>query len=179
MHLADSVPYSVPDDFTYKFEGINVQYSYPTHTPIESCGRDASIAYRFCMHQSASRPSSGRFTAAIFLSHVGRGTHKTREPAWCLAHRAGSRAVLGTCRGRSRSPGPSDRLYATPARRHRRGAPKTSRRSFEASLRLRATQQRAALPRVPPPRAPSLRTVFAAGVGDLTLFLLTWCGPGF
>ena len=53
-YLADSVPYSVPDDFTYKFEGINVQYSYQTHTPIESSGRDASIAYRFCMHQSAS-----------------------------------------------------------------------------------------------------------------------------
>ena len=54
LHLADSVPYSVPDDFTYKFEGINVQYSYQTRTPIESYGRDESIAYRFCMHQSAS-----------------------------------------------------------------------------------------------------------------------------
>ena len=53
-YLADSVAYSVPDDFTYKFEGINVQYSYQTRTPIESSGRDASIAYRFCMHQSAS-----------------------------------------------------------------------------------------------------------------------------
>ena len=53
-YLADSVPYSVPDDFTYKFEGINVQYSYQTRTPIESYGRDESIAYRFCMHQSAS-----------------------------------------------------------------------------------------------------------------------------
>ena len=124
--------------------------------------------------QCLSRISSRGFPAAS----LGGGA-KTRERARCLAHRAGSRAVLGTCRGRSRSPGPSDRPYATPARRHRRGAPKTSRRSFEASLRLRATQQRAALPRVPPPRAPSLRTVFAAGVGDLTLFLLTWCGPGF
>ena len=29
-YLADSVAYSVPDDFTYKFDGINVlvQYSY-------------------------------------------------------------------------------------------------------------------------------------------------------
>ena len=53
-YLADSVAYSVPDDFTYKFEGINVQYSYQTRTPIESYGRDESIAYRFCMHQSAS-----------------------------------------------------------------------------------------------------------------------------
>ena len=149
-NLPISVGLNLPADFTREKEGHAATDTPPTHGPIESSARDASIAHRFCMHQSASRPSSGRFTAcqwlaaAIFLSHVGRGTHKTREPAWCLAHRAGSRAVLGTCRGRSRSPGPSDRLYATPARRHRRGAPKTSRRSFEASLRLRATQQRAA-----------------------------------
>ena len=102
------------------------------------------------MHQSASRPSSGRFTAcqwlaeAIFLSHVGRGTQKTREPTWCLAHRATSRELLGTCRRRSRSPASTLRPHVAPARRHRRGAAKTSRRSFAASLRLRATQHRAA-----------------------------------
>ena len=35
---------------------------------------------------------------------------------------------------------------------------------------------RAALSLVPPPRAPSLRTVSAAGLSDLTRFLLTRCG---
>ena len=35
---------------------------------------------------------------------------------------------------------------------------------------------RAALSLVPPPRAPSLRTVSAAGLSDLTRFLITRCG---
>ena len=112
------MPYSVPADFTYKFEGINVQYSYPTHTPIESSRRDASIAYGFCMHQSASRGAGSRFMQLIrppqpsAASQFLGGGAKTREPARCMAHRAGSRAVLGTYRRGLRRPAPAGSLYA-------------------------------------------------------------------
>ena len=113
-NLPISVGLNLPADFTREKEGHAATDTPHTHRSMESSARDASIAHRFCMHQSASRPSSGRFTAcqwlaaAIFLSHVGRGTHKTREPAWCLAHRAASRAFLGTYRRGLRRPAPAE-----------------------------------------------------------------------
>ena len=45
-------------------------------------------------------------------AHLLGGGAKTREPARCLAHRAGSRAVLGTYRRGLRRPAPAESLCA-------------------------------------------------------------------